>query len=68
MVERVPYPEIVPPIYIPLDHIPISLWEIRLEAVLLTNPSALLVACLLVLLIVAMGGVKLAQGSARPFH
>lgn len=55
---ELPYPKIVPAVDIPLHNISISLGKERLEAMRFADLCALLVACLFVLLVMAMLGVK----------
>jgi hypothetical protein len=53
------YPEIISSIYIPLDHVPIPFWEVRLKAVFFADPRALFVARFLVLFIMTMCRIEL---------
>lgn len=53
------YPEVVPSVDIPLDHVSVTLGKVRLEAVLLTNIRTFLIAGLLMLLIMTVRGIEL---------
>lgn len=57
------YPEIVAAVDIPLDQVAVALGKERLEAVLVGNIAALLVAELFVLLVMAMSRVELKGGT-----
>lgn len=52
------YPEVISTIDVPLHHVVLPFWEVRVEAVALADTAALIVRCLLVLLVMAMIGIE----------
>lgn len=52
------YPEVISSIDIPLHEVAVSFWCKRIEAMALSNATPLVVCLLLVVLVMAMVGVK----------
>lgn len=50
----VSYPKVIPSVHIPLDEIPVALWEVRTEPMLLADAGSFLIASLLMSFIVAV--------------
>jgi hypothetical protein len=53
------YPKVISAIYIPLDHVPVVLWEIRLEAVFFPDLGPLLITEFFMLLVMTMVRIQL---------